>query len=69
MIKDNGHFKIGLGVGMTRDYGSAQRFYFHLGYVPDGNGLYHNYKAANYSDIVTVDDDSVLFLIKEVEMT
>ena len=69
IARDHGHFKVGLGVGMTRDYGSAQRLYFHLGYVPDGNGLYHNYKAVNYSDTVTADDNLVIFLTKKVEMT
>ncbi len=31
--------KIGIGVGLYRDYGSAQRLYIRLGYVPDGNGI------------------------------
>jgi uncharacterized cupin superfamily protein/GNAT superfamily N-acetyltransferase len=30
--------KIGIGVGLTPDYGSAQRLYPKLGYVPDGLG-------------------------------
>lgn len=66
MARDNGYSKIGLGVGMTRDYGNAQRLYFHMDYVPDGNGLYHNYRAVNHFDTVTVDDDLVLFLSKKI---
>lgn len=66
IVKDRGYDEIGLGVGMTRDYGSAQRLYFRLGYVPDGNGLHYNYKSVNYSDTVTVDDDLVIFLTKNI---
>lgn len=66
MARDHGHFKVGLGVGMTRDYGSAQRLYFYLGYVPDGNGLYHNYKAVNHFDTITVDDDLILYFTKNI---
>src|SRR5512140_2987503 len=29
----------GIGVGMTADYGAAQRMYCKRGYVPDGRGL------------------------------
>jgi GNAT superfamily N-acetyltransferase len=66
VAKEHGYSQIGLGVGMTRDYGNAQRLYFDLGYAPDGNGLYHHYKAVNYSDRVKVDDDLVLFLNKNI---
>ena len=30
---------VGIGVGMTEDYGAAQRLYALRGYVPDGRGL------------------------------
>lgn len=61
-----GHAEIGLGVGMTLDYGSAQRLYVQLGYMPDGNGLHYNYKAVNYSETVTVDDDLILYFKKQL---
>jgi len=51
---------------MTADYGSAQRLYVQLGYVPDGNGIHHKCTVANYSDTVIVDDDLVLYLQKTV---
>lgn len=64
--KTRGHAEIGLGVGMTRDYGSAQRLYVQLGYLPDGNGLHYKYKTANYSETVIVDDDLNLYLKKQL---
>ena len=30
--------EIGIGFGLTPDYGSAQRLYVKLGYIPDGRG-------------------------------
>ncbi len=64
--KDRGYAQIGLGVGMTADYGSAQRLYVQLGYVPDGNGIHYKCTVANYSETVIVDDDLVLYLQKTV---
>ena len=42
MAKERGYTNIGLGVGMTADYGEAQRLYVCLGYIPDGRGLHYN---------------------------
>lgn len=66
IVKDRGYVKIGLGVGMTSDYGDAQRLYPRLGYLPDGNGLHYKYIAANYSDTIKVDDDLVLYFTKDI---
>jgi GNAT superfamily N-acetyltransferase len=65
-VKDRGHTVVGLGVGMTADYGNAQRLYVRLGYLPDGNGLHYKNKAASYHDIITVDDDLVLYFTREI---
>ena len=56
----------GIGVGMTPDYGAAQRLYVLRGYVPDGRGLYHRNRYPSYGEQVTVDDDLALFLTKEL---
>jgi len=61
IAKKHAYTEIGIGVGMTSDYGSAQRLYVHLGYVPDGLGLYYKDKQLKYSDIAKVDDDLVLY--------
>ena len=56
----------GIRVGMTADYGSAQRLYVQRGYVPDGFGLFHDYEPLHYGDEVTVDDDLTLGFMKRV---
>ena len=67
MTKTRDYETIGLGVGMTEDYGNAQRLYIHLGYVPDGRGLHYKYVPLNYNDKVIIDDDLVLFMTKSLK--
>ena len=59
--------RVGIGVGMNSDYGSAQRMYAKRGYVPDGRGLSYDNRTLAYGDIVTVDDSLVLHLIKQLD--
>jgi GNAT superfamily N-acetyltransferase len=66
MAKERGYTNIGLGVGMTADYGDAQRLYVRLGYIPDGLGLHYKCSSLKYGDNVVVDDDLVLFFIKSI---
>jgi ribosomal protein S18 acetylase RimI-like enzyme len=66
MVTEQGGAVIGLGVGLTSDYGNAQRLYVHLGYMPDGHGLHYKNMAAKFGEKVKVDDDLVIFLIKTV---
>jgi ribosomal protein S18 acetylase RimI-like enzyme len=56
----------GIRVGLTADYGTAQRLYIKRGYIPDGNGISQNGRYLNYRDAVTVDDDLTLAFIKRV---
>jgi len=56
----------GIGVGMTPDYGAAQRMYVLRGYIPDGRGLYHRDRPLQYGDPVTVDNDLALYFTKEL---
>lgn len=55
---------VGLGVGMTADYGSAQRMYAKRGYIPDGRGLFSRGQPVQYGQSIPVDDDLVLYLTK-----
>jgi GNAT superfamily N-acetyltransferase len=55
---------VGLGVGMTADYGAAQRMYAKRGYIPDGRGLHSHGQPVQYEQFVPVDDDLVLYLTK-----
>lgn len=57
----------GIGVGMTADYGPAQRLYVHLGYRPDGRGIAQHGTPAGYGATVTVDDDLALYLTRRVK--
>lgn len=57
----------GIGVGMTPDYGAAQRLYVLRGYVPDGRGLYSKRHHAQYGEEIRVDDDLALFLTKDLK--
>lgn len=66
MAKERGYTEIGLGVGMTADYGNAQRLYVRLGYIPNGRGLHYKNVPLNYGDKFTVDDDLVMYLTKSI---
>ena len=57
---------VGLGVGVSQDYGAAQRLYIQRGYIPDGRGVAYINRNVVYGEQVTVDDDLVLFLTKQV---
>ena len=57
-----------LGVGLCREYGSAQRMYVKRGYIPDGSGVwYQNQQCVQYETTCTIDDDLVLFLSKKLK--
>jgi GNAT superfamily N-acetyltransferase len=56
----------GIGVGMTPDYGAAQRLYVLRGYVPDGNGLYYRGHPTRYNQDIKADDNLALYLTKEL---
>jgi ribosomal protein S18 acetylase RimI-like enzyme len=57
---------VGIGVGLTADYGAAQRLYVRRGYIPDGQGLWQNGKFLKYDDKITIDDDLSLRFIKDL---
>ncbi|WP_367606105.1 GNAT family N-acetyltransferase [Legionella sp. W05-934-2] len=58
---------VGLGVGLYRDYGNAQKLYINKGYSPDGRGLTYQYQAVNPGSNVPVDDDLVLWFTKKLK--
>lgn len=57
---------IGIGVGLSADYGSAQRLYIKRHYVPDGKGLTYQYKNVIAGHPYPVDDDLVLWFTKKL---
>src|SRR5688572_24230733 len=45
---------IGIGVGLTANYGVAQSLYPKRGYVPDGHGIYNCGKPVEHGDVITI---------------
>ena len=62
---------IGLGVGLyggaDGGYGSAQKLYVYLGYLPDGQGVTWNYQSAIPGNSYPLDDDLILWFTKKLE--
>lgn len=56
----------GIGVGMSPDYGPAQRLYALRGYIPDGNGLYYRGHPIQEGQTLNADDNLALYLTKEL---
>ena len=59
---------IGIRVGLTADYGAAQRLYIRRGYVPDGVGITYDGIFLKYGDKITVTDDLNLSFTKNLEI-
>lgn len=57
---------VGIGVGLTADYGPAQRLYTRRGYIPDGRGACQRGVPVRHGQPVTVDDDLLLYLTRPV---
>ncbi len=55
---------IGIGVGILKDYGPAQKLYIQEGYVPNAEGVMVNHQILNYGHTESVDDDWVLWMTK-----
>ncbi len=60
---------VSLGVGLYRDYGTAQRMYVKRGYIPDGTGLWYGNQQIFPGNEVFVDDDLVLYMSKSLNVT
>jgi GNAT superfamily N-acetyltransferase len=61
--------KAGICVALFDDYGPAQRLYAKRGYVPDGRGACHRFTPLQRGDVITVDGDHLLWLVKELRPT
>ncbi len=57
---------VGIAVGLTADYGAAQRMYVKRGYIPTGTGLFADGRAPRYGEQVTVDDGLLLTFTKKL---
>lgn len=61
-----GYEQIGIGVGLNRDYGPAQRLYIRMGYIPDGMGLTYKYAYTDPGERYRIDDDLIIWLKKSL---
>ncbi len=57
---------VGIAVGMTADYGSAQRMYVKRGYIPTGAGLFADGSQVAYGATITVDDGLLFTFTKKL---
>lgn len=62
--KRRGYEAIGIGVGLYRDYGAAQRLYVRRGYLPDGAGVVYENEQVTPGELRAVDDFLCLKLVK-----
>ncbi|MDO4295140.1 MAG: GNAT family N-acetyltransferase [bacterium] len=58
--------RVYLGVGLHKDYGSAQRMYVKRGYIPDGSGVWYRDEVCTPYAPCCNDDDLVLYLSKDL---
>jgi GNAT superfamily N-acetyltransferase len=56
----------GIGVGLSSEYGTAQRMYIRRGYIPDGFGLMYKYQKVDQGSRVKVDDNLMIMLTKRL---
>lgn len=66
MAQQENYKQIGIGVGLYKDYGRAQKLYVQLGYVPDGHGVTYKCQPVVPGEPYPVDDDLVIWLKKDL---
>ena len=66
LLTKEGYNKIGIGVGLYRDYGPAQQFYFQLGYTPEGNGITYKGESTVAGQSYPLANDLLLWLVKSL---
>lgn len=64
--KERGHTEIGIGVGVSGNFGAAQRLYHRMGYMPDGAGAVFDRHPVQSGDIRPIDDRLCLMLVKTI---
>lgn len=64
LAQQKGHIGMGLSVGLTPQFGPAQRLYAKLGYIPDGEGITIDRTPAQHGDTILLNDDCCLMLLK-----
>jgi GNAT superfamily N-acetyltransferase len=60
--------KAGICVALFDDYGPAQRLYARCGYIPDGRGACHRFTPLRRGETITLTDDHLIWLVKDLRM-
>lgn len=55
---------IGIGFGVSGNFGAAQRLYIRMGYIPDGSGVVFDRQKVQSGEIRPIDDRLCLMVVK-----
>jgi GNAT superfamily N-acetyltransferase len=66
LARERGITMLGVTVGLSGEYGPAQRLYGHRGYMPDGRGACQGQRPLRKGMQVTTDDDLIMWLTKDL---
>ena len=66
LARDRGITALGITVGLFDEYGPAQRLYGGRGYIPDGRGACRGQRPLSKGMQVTMDDDLIMWLTKDL---
>lgn len=66
LSRSEGKTEIGISVGLHTSFGSAQRLYVRLGYMPDGAGVAYDDEIVRLGDMRVIDDNLTLKLTKSL---
>jgi len=66
LVRDRGIAALGITVGLFDEYGPAQALYGRRGYIPDGRGACRGQRPLSKGMQVTMDDDLIIWLTKDL---
>jgi hypothetical protein len=66
LVRNRGIARLGITVGLFDEYGPAQRLYGQRGYIPDGRGACRGQLPLSKGMQVTIDDDLIMWLTKDL---
>ncbi len=66
LARDDKKADIGIGVGVSSKFGSAQRLYARLGFLPDGAGVVFNRDGVRDGEVKPIDNRLCLMLVKSI---
>lgn len=64
VARSRGCHDLGIGVGLDRTFGAAQRLYVRLGYIPDGSGVNYDRQQITPGEFRPIDENLSLMMTK-----